>query len=287
MFDPKCRKFPYPEQTDKHYLIVKKDRGIVFDENYPYVDTSKSFLRKQKWLRFMLYFIVFLVSRIRMGLRVKGRENIKNNKELLKNGAVSICNHVHMFDYLSIMYAIRPFKTYLLSWDKNVNGESGPLVRLVGGIPIPENNMQATISFLKATENMLDKGGWLHIYPEGSMWEFYAPIRPFKSGASYFACKCNKPIIPLAYSYRKPGWLRKYIFRQVACFNLAIGQPLFPNESLPLHEREIDLTIRAHEEVCRLSGINPKENIYQPIFNNSKRIDYYVGELGKGYKGSK
>ena len=76
MFDPKCRKFPYPEQTDKHYLIVKKDRRIVFDENYPYVDTSKSFLRKQKWLRFMLYFIVFLVSRIRMGLRVKGRENI-------------------------------------------------------------------------------------------------------------------------------------------------------------------------------------------------------------------
>ena len=287
MFDPKCRKFPYPEQTDKHYLIVKKDRRIVFDENYPYVDTSKSFLRKQKWLRFMLYFIVFLVSRIRMGLRVKGRENIKNNKELLKHGAISVCNHVHMFDYLSIMYAIRPFKTYLLSWDKNVNGESGPLVRLVGGIPIPENNMQATISFLKATEDMLEKGGWLHIYPEGSMWEFYAPIRPFKSGASYFACKCNKPIIPLAYSYRKPGWLRKYIFRQVACFNINIGQPLFPNESLPLHEREIDLTIRAHEEVCRLAGIDPKENLYEPIFNNSKRIDYYEGELGKGYKGSK
>ena len=185
------------------------------------------------------------------------------------------------------MYAVRPFKTYLLSWDKNVNGDSGPLVRLVGGIPIPENNMQATIAFLKATEDMLNKGGWLHIYPEGSMWEFYAPIRPFKSGAAYFACKCNKPIIPLAYSYRKPGWLRKYIFRQQACFNLSIGQPTYPNESLPLHEREIDLTIRSHEEVCRLAGIDPKENLYEPIFNNSKRIDYYEGELGKGYKGSK
>ena len=78
MFDPKCTKFPYPEQTDKHYLIVKKDRGIVFDENYPYVDTSKTFLRKQKWLHFMLYFMVFTISRIRMGLRVKGRDNIKS-----------------------------------------------------------------------------------------------------------------------------------------------------------------------------------------------------------------
>ena len=287
MYDPKTIKFPYPEETDKHYLPVKKDRGIVFDENYPYVDTSKSFLRKQKWLRFMLHFMVFTISRIRMGLKVIGRENIKNNKELLKRGAVSVCNHVHMFDYLSIMYGVRNFKTYLLSWDKNVNGESGPLVRLVGGIPIPENNMQATIAFLKATENMLNNGGWLHVYPEGSMWEFYAPIRPFKTGAAYFACKCNKPIVPLAYSYRKAGWIRRVIFGQIAVFTLSIGQPIFPNEQLALHDREEDLTIRAHDEVCRLAGIDPRDNMYEPLFNNSKRVDYYASDYGKGYKGSR
>ena len=86
MFDPKCRKFPYPEQTDKHYLIVKKDRGIVFDENYPYVDTSKSFLRKQKWLRFMLYFIVFLVSRITL---IKVKISGEVTKDFLKNDCLS------------------------------------------------------------------------------------------------------------------------------------------------------------------------------------------------------
>ncbi len=286
MYDPKTVKFPYPKYTDAHYLIVKKDNGLVFDKNYPYIDTSKSFLRKQKWLRFMLYFIVFLVMRIRLSLKVVGRENLKKNKELIKNGVISVCNHVHMYDYLGLMYAYRPVKSYLLAWDKNITGEMSGLIRLVGGIPIPKNDVQASIAFMAATENMINKGGWLHIYSEGSMWEFYAPIRPFKTGAAYFACKCDKPIIPFAYSYRKPNWIRRVIFRQIAVLTLNVGEPLFPNKDLPLKEREQDLTIRSHEAVCTLAGIDPKENIYPPLFNNNKRIDYYASEYGKGYKGS-
>lgn len=27
MFDPKSTKFPYPENTDQHYIILKKDDG--------------------------------------------------------------------------------------------------------------------------------------------------------------------------------------------------------------------------------------------------------------------
>ena len=33
-FDPKPNRYPYPEQTDQHYLSIKKDNGLVFDENY-------------------------------------------------------------------------------------------------------------------------------------------------------------------------------------------------------------------------------------------------------------
>lgn len=47
MFDPKSTKFPYPENTDQHYIILKKDDGQVFDENYPYVDESFSMRFKQ------------------------------------------------------------------------------------------------------------------------------------------------------------------------------------------------------------------------------------------------
>ena len=45
--------------------------------------------------------------------------------------------------------------------------------------------------------------------------------------------------------------------------------------SLPLLERERDLTVRCHEAVCRLAGIDPAENIYPPVYENSRRVDYY------------
>ena len=287
MYDPKTDKYPYPEQTDKHYLVVKKDDGTVFDKNYPYVDKSKSFRFKQFWARVLLFAIVFPMSFVRMGLRIHGRKNLRKNKKLIKQGVISISNHVHMWDYIAVMNAVKPRKTYLLSWSKNVSGESGKLVRLMGGIPIPEHDVQATFAYLKDIENMINGGGWLHIYPEGSMWEYYQPIRPFKRGSAFFACELNKPIIPLAFSYRKPSWVRRKIFKQIACFDLHVGEPLFRDETLSKKEQEIDLLKRSHEAVCRLAGIKPEENLYKPIFNNDKRVDYYTHEYGKGYKGSK
>lgn len=266
-------KINYPENTDEHYLKIKKDDGTVFDRNYPYIDQSKKFIRKQKWVRFLLYTIVFPFSYLKLGLKIKGKENLKKNKELLKQGALSICNHVHMWDYIAIMNAIKPRKPYILVWKKNVSGENGKLVRLVGGIPIPENDLSATLVYLDSIKKLLNEGGWLHIYPEGSMWEYYRYIRPFKKGIGHLAKMSHKPVIPMGISYRKPSWIRKTLFKQPACFNLCIGEPIYLNESLPKNKQEEDLLIRLHQKVCELAGLEDKENPYPPIFDNSKKID--------------
>lgn len=271
-FIPKT-KISYPENTDGHYLEIKKDDGTVFNKNYPYVDKSKKFKRKQRFIRMGLYTMVFPFSYFKMGLKIRGKKNLRKNKKLLKQGALSVCNHVHMWDYICIMNAIKPFKPHMLVWNKNVSGESGPLVRLVGGIPIPENDMAATIKYLDDIKNLLDEGGWLHIYPEGSMWEYYRYIRPFKKGIGHLARMSHKPVVPMAISYRKPSWLRKALFKQPACFNLCIGEPIFLDESLPKNKQEEDLLIRLHEAVCELAGLNKGENPYSPIFSNSKKID--------------
>ncbi len=275
MFDPKTDKYPYPEETDKHYLKIKMDRGIVFDTKYPYIDRSSSFLFKQKLVRILLNVIVFPLCRIRLGLKIEGRDNIKKYHDELSNGVISISNHIHMWDYISVMLAIKPFKSYLLSWASNVNDKDGPLVRLVGGIPIPETNMAATKKYMETVEDLLKKdGGWLHIYPEGSMWEYYAPVRPFKRGPAFIACECDKPILPLGFSYREPGWIRKNIFHQIATLTLRIGEPIYPNNDLNPRDREKDLTVRCHDAVCILTGTDPKDSIYEPVYNRSKRIDY-------------
>lgn len=286
MFDPKTNKFPYPELTDKHYLVVKKNRGIVFDENYPYVDTSKKYKRGHNAFRFLVRFIGYPIIAIRFALKVKGRKNLKKYKDVLKGGFVSICNHVNMCDYIPITSILGKYDLLYLSWGPNVNGENGKMIRNLGGIPIPDDNFHAKGVCFKQIVEHIKNGGAFHLYPEGSMWEFYQPIRPFKDGAAYFSLKSGKPILPLAYTYRENGWIRKHIFKSIAKFTLNIGEPIYPDLTLPFKEAEAKLTKDAHDAVCKLAGIEPSENIYEPIYNNSTRIDYYTTEYGVGYKKS-
>ena len=278
MFDPQVTKYPYPENTDEHYLKIKKNNGLVLDKDYPYIDNSKSFKFKQFWIRLLLVCIVFPMSRFKMGLKIERRYNLKKHKAALSNGAATVSNHVHLWDFICINKALRYRFPRVVVWSNNVRSENSFLIRMMGGIPVPENNMGAMVSFTKAIEGYLKSGGFLQIYPEGSMWEYYQPIRPFKKGAASIAIKNNVPVLPMAFSYRKPSKLRKLLFKQPAVFTLTVGEPLFPDENLDRREQEIDLTKRMHQAVCDLAGI--KENLYEPIFHQSKRIDYYTDKYG-------
>ena len=272
MYIPNTDKYPFPEDTAKHYIKVNEIHHFIFDKNYPYVDHSKGFAFRRFWVRILLKTIVFPMSNIRMGLKVKGKSNLKKNKELIKSGAITISNHVHFWDYICIMKVLHNYEwPYLLAWDKNVNGDSGTLVRMVGGLPIPLNDNEATIEFNKSLNKLLKEKNILHIYPEGSMWEYYVPIRPFKRGAFSIACKNNVPIIPMAFTYRKPGWIRRKIFRQNALFMLNIGSPIYPNGELEQAAQIDDLTVRAHQAVCELAGID--NNKYSPIYDHSKKMN--------------
>lgn len=286
VYDPKETYFPYPMDTGTHYLKVKKDDGTVFDKNYPYIDKSKKFERKRRLFRAMLKVIAFPVVTVRLGLKIVDRKNLKKYKNVLDGGVISVANHIHMWDYLAEMKALWPYRPNILSWAPDVSGENGKVIRLSGGIPVPENNLRATAAFSSAVENYLTEDkGWLHVCAEGSMWEFYQPIRPFKQGAFYYAVKCNKPILPMAFRFREVKGIAK-LFWKHSFLTLYIGEPIYPNTELERAEAIEELTLRAHDAVCRLAGIKPEENLYEPIYNNSTRIDYYTDTYGVGYKGS-
>lgn len=273
MYNPHSTKYNYPEYTDQHYLVVKKNNGLVFDENYPYIDNSKSFRFKRWWVRVLLYLIVFPLSIPYMGLRIKGRKNLKKYKNELSNGVITISNHVHMWDYIAIMKALRPRETRVLVWAPNIRGENGALARLVGGIPIPDGNLGGKVASNKAIEQYVKEGGILQIYAEGSMWECYPYIRPFHTGAFSLACRLNKPVLPIGFSFRKPSWIRRHIFNQEVAITLKIGEPLYKDETLSESEQRIDLAKRCHNAVCLLSDVDPKDNPYPEIFDKNKKID--------------
>lgn len=274
MFHPRSKKYPYTEYTDQHYLVVKKNDGTVFDANYPYINNSFKLRTARFWIRVLMYILIWpILCFIVMGLRVKDRKNIKYYKDALSKGAISVSNHVHLWDYIANIRAIRPFKPDVLVWAPNIRGENGKMMRGVGGIPIPDDNKEGMRAMNEAVGKYLEDGGWLHIYAEGSMWEYYPYIRPFKLGAFSLACRYNKPILPLGFSYRKPSWIRKHILKQDAIYVLKVGKPLYKDDSLPEAEQRIDLAKRTHEAICALAGLEPGENLYPPIFNNSKRAE--------------
>ena len=268
-FDPKSKKYPYPLDTATHYLKYKKIKDIKVDKNYPFINKSKGFLLQSSFLRLILVTIGYLLVKIRLGFKVIGKRNIKENKKLLKEGAISISNHIHMWDFMAVNYAIDPFNPKVLVWENNVKGDLSWWVNHIGGIPIPENDVSASKVMYKETKKYLEDGGWLHIYAEGSMWELYRYIRPLKTGAAQIAYMANKPIIPMAFSYRKPSWIRRHIFKQEALLTINIGSPIIPDIN---NKDKFELTKKCHEALVSLVGI--KNNIYDSIYDNSTRIDY-------------
>lgn len=273
-YDPKMTCYPYPEITDKHYLVVKKNDHTVFDKNYPYVDKSAGYKFKHGLMRIVVRLLAFPIMLIATGLKVSGRENLKKHREVIKNGVVSVVNHVHMWDFICIMWAVRPNAPWIPVWDKNMRGENKNLIRYNNGIPIPTDDIRASAAFSQTIAKLLDENQWVHVSAEGSMWEYYQPIRPFKKGAFRFAVKSGKPVLPLAFSFREPKGIQK-LFHKKPLLNLKIGEPIFPDTTLPDSAAIENITKEAHSAVCVLAGIDPKENIYEAVFNDSHKVNYY------------
>ena len=143
----------------------------------------------------------------------------------------------------------------------------------LNGEAIPDDNKEGTRAFNDALGKLLENDGWLHVYAEGSMWEYYPYIRPFKLGAFSLACRYNKPILPLGFSYRKPSWIRKHIFKQDAAITVTVGEPIYKDDTLPEAEQRIDLAKRTHEAICKLANLEEGENLYPPIFDHNKRAE--------------
>lgn len=262
--------FNYPDKCDEHMLEVKRVREIKFDSSYKFYDNSKIFKFKQFWLFVVIRVIIFPLMHLSHGLKITGKENIKKNKDKLSDGAITIANHVFMWDYLAVLKAIHPHVPYFPGWAKNFEGPNGPLIKTIGGIPIPENDFRGLVKFKKTLDYLFEKKHWIHFYPEGSMWYYYPDIRPFKPAIFKFAVIHNKPIIPLGFSFRKRRGLLK-LFWNMPCVNLKIGKPIYPNKNLPLNEAIDELHKKAYKVVQNLVGIYEGD----PTYNEDQNLNNY------------
>ena len=253
--------YTYPERPDEHMITVKRVRKMQFDEGYPYLDKRFRFkcMRVIYWL--LVNLIVFPITRLSHGLKIYGRENLKKHKTVLKNGAITISNHVFYWDFLCVLKAIRPRLSHFPAWKDNLEGPCGRLIRLSGGIPVPTDSMRAMIEFNRAMEEVLASGKWMHVFPEGAMWFFYPDIRPLKKAVFTYAVKFDKPVLPITMSFRPRRGITR-LFTKTPCVDLHVGEPLLADKTLPKKEAEADLRARAYHVMQVMNGIFPGDPTY-------------------------
>ncbi len=253
--------YQYPDRPDEHMLKVKRVREVKLDENYPYLQKGWWWKVKRAVFWTLVTLIVFPLMRLTHGLKIYGKKNYKKHKKAFKNGAITISNHVFMWDYLCVLKAVRPNLSYFPAWKTNLEGANGGLIRLAGGIPIPTDSKRSMVKFKQAIEEVLESGKWLHFFPEGSLWFFYPDIRPLKKAVFRYAVRYDKPIIPISMSFRPRKGLLK-LFGKAPAVDLHIGEPLFADKTLPRGEAEEKLRADAYHIMQVMNGINPGDKTY-------------------------
>ena len=258
--------YEYPEKCDAHMIDVKHLRDVVLDENYPYLQKSFWFKCQRGFLRFCQYTVLPLVMWVRHGLRIHGKEKLKAHNALLEKGLMTISNHVFMWDYICIMVALRPRLGYFPAWKTNLEGPNGPLIRMAGGIPVPTDSLRPMVKFKEALEEVLDMGSWMHFFPEGSMWFYYPDIRPLKKAVFKYAVTFDRPIVPIAFSFRPRKGLWKLLGRS-PLVDLNIGDPIFHDKDLPKLEATRKMQQDAYHILQTMCGINPGDPTYRTDLN--------------------
>lgn len=268
-FGPAYRNFKVKEEVyvpeppeefsgDKPFTRMAPIRGdlkdIKFDGTYTYLDKSLKFKIWHLLIYLTTWFVAFPLNRIRYGLKIEGREKIHKNKDILANGMMTVCNHVHRWDMICVMQAMRYRKAWIPMYAQPFRGKDGFLMKNIGGIAIPEEQ-----SGLRAFDQALDElhanKQWIHIFPESCSWKFYAPLRPFKIGAFNMAYRYSLPIMPLVISFRpRTGW-RKLFSKNEPLLTIHVGDPIVPDLNTPRKKEAERMRELAHKTMLKMAGI--------------------------------
>lgn len=243
----------WPKEPDQPLRKPKHLRELVVDENYPFLDKSFKFFLWRNLIFAGIWLLVFPLQHLRYGIKFVGLKNIRKNKALFKNGAVTVCNHVYRWDYLAVVQAVKK-RLWFPARSENLMGSDAALIRAVGGIPVAEN-FSGTKKFYEAFDFLHSKKKWIHVFPESCRWTWYQPIRPFKRGAFEFAHRYDIPVIPMAISYRKPDAIRRFFGVKHPLITLTVGEPIFSDQSLSLKKDSSRLLEESHKKIVELAGI--------------------------------
>ena len=251
----------YPQDNPfARTLFHKYTKQLAIDDKYPYLNDSVGY-KFNLYLGYyvFLHLLLRIKLRVQMGLRIRGREVLKKHKEGLKNGAITIANHVYRLDCPCVLIAVnRTHNTRIPMFAPNFRTKDGYFMGIAGGIPIPEAEagMSAMKKFNEAFDEFHRRGWWFHIFPEACRWDMYKPLRPFQKGAFTMSYKYNKPLLPCVITYReRKGIFRLFGPKELPLLTVTIGEPIYPDTTQARKTEVERLRNVAHAQMQQMAGI--------------------------------
>ena len=261
----------YPNNEHGHMAPVKIVRETNFDDpTYEFRVESKFRKFKSFIIRLFLPIIGSAICYFRFNPKYKNKHMIKKHRKEIRNGFMTISNHVFDWDNVVLRNIYKFRKSEMPIWKEGADSSLGELFRLSGGIPVP-GYTKSIFRCFSALEQVIKDKGWLHVYPEAACWNFYSPVREFKPGTFRIAYDYNIPVFPVAFSFRKPTGLFKLWKKHEPCVNVSVGEPLYADTTLDRQPGIEDLCRRVHEAVVKLIGFKD-ENENEEF---KKKYSYY------------
>ena len=166
---------------------------------------------------------------------IRGMENL----QCIRTGAMITCNHFNPFDSFAIEKVFRlsgqskSKKLYKVIREgnyTNFGGLYGFFFRNCDTLPL-SSNKRTMIEFMKAVDIILERGDFILIYPEQSLWLNYKKPKPLKNGAFKLAARNNVPVIPIFITMEDSDIVGEDGF-PIQEYIINIETPIYPDEEL-------------------------------------------------------
>lgn len=255
------------------------------DGSYKYLPKNILFKVTKSIVKGLIFLLSPIINKTAFSLKIIGRENLKGIKS-----AITISNHVHYLDILMVMQALRKLKLYVIAANHNMKkGIWGYFLKAGGVLPL-SNSKEASINLTKAIKQLLEKGNYLHIYPESALWFRYENARPLKLGAFWYAVNNNVPIIPLTILFKQRSKFN--LLKRKKKIILKIGKPICPDLTIENRLRDKNLQQKCQEyynkTICEFYGYKNinfnKEKPMDTITHNMKLQSKYFEKIMQGTK---
>jgi 1-acyl-sn-glycerol-3-phosphate acyltransferase len=160
----------------------------------------------------------------------------------LESGAIITCNHFNAFDSFAMQMAYESANVegralFRVIREGNYTafpGFYGYLMRHYNTLPL-SSNAKVMQEFVRATSLLLQKGHFVLIYPEQSMWWNYRKPKPLQKGGFYLAARNNVPVLPCFITMQDTDIIGEDGF-PVQEYTIHVMPPIYPDAAKTVKE---------------------------------------------------